>query len=59
MLRRELPAYVVSLIEAGRGNIDHARELAATGVEQAEAHGDWTFAAAVPVGARPARAVGR
>ena len=31
------PAYVVSLIEAGRGSIDQARERAATGVEQAEA----------------------
>ena len=38
-------AYAVSLVEAGRGNIDHARELAATGVEQAEAERDWTFAA--------------
>ena len=40
-----VPAYLVSLVEAGRGNTDYARELAATGVAQAEAQGDWTFAA--------------
>jgi hypothetical protein len=38
-------AYLISLVEAGRGNTGHARELAATGVTQAEAQGDWTFAA--------------
>ena len=38
-------AYAVSLIKAGRGNIDHARELAATGVEQAEAERDVMSAA--------------
>src|SRR5690349_17323498 len=32
--------YAVSLIEAGRGDIAYARELAATGAGQAEAHGD-------------------
>jgi hypothetical protein len=40
-----VPAYIVSLVEAGRGNLDRARELAATGVAQAEAQSDWTFAA--------------
>ncbi len=48
-----LSGYTVSLIEAGRGNIDHARERAATGLEQAEAERDWTSAALCPVGARP------
>jgi DNA-binding CsgD family transcriptional regulator len=38
-------AYVVSLIEAGRGSIDQARGRAATGVEQAEAQHDGVFAA--------------
>jgi DNA-binding CsgD family transcriptional regulator len=40
-----VPAYVVSLIEAGRGDIAYARTLAATGVQQAEAQRDSTFAA--------------
>jgi len=40
-----VPAYLVSLVEAGRGNIEYARELAATGVAQAEAQRDWAFAA--------------
>ena len=40
-----IPAYIVSLVEAGRGNLTRARELAATGVAQAEAQSDWTFAA--------------
>ena len=38
-------AYVVSLLEASRGNLERARELAATGAGQAEAQSDWTFAA--------------
>jgi DNA-binding CsgD family transcriptional regulator len=37
--------YGVSLIEAGRGNIGYARELAATGVVKAEAQRDGTWAA--------------
>jgi hypothetical protein len=37
-------AYVVSLLAAGRGEVDRARALAATGVEEAEAHQDWVFA---------------
>jgi DNA-binding CsgD family transcriptional regulator len=37
--------YAVSLIEAGRGNIDQARERAAAGVEQAGAQQDGMFAA--------------
>lgn len=40
-----VPAYLVSLIEAGRGNVEFARELAATGAEHAEAQQDVTFAA--------------
>jgi DNA-binding CsgD family transcriptional regulator len=40
-----MTAYAVSLVEAGRGNIDHARELAATGLEQAEAQQDGIYAA--------------
>ncbi len=40
-----LSAFAVSLIEAGRGDIDQARERAATGVEQAEAGRDWDSAA--------------
>jgi DNA-binding CsgD family transcriptional regulator len=39
------PAYAASVVEAGRGNIDQARELAATGVEQAEAQRDVAYAA--------------
>ncbi len=38
-------AYLISLVEAGRGTVDHARTVAATGVKHAEAQGDWTFAA--------------
>ena len=34
-----------SLIEAGRGNLERAREIAAAGVAQAEAQSDWGFAA--------------
>jgi DNA-binding CsgD family transcriptional regulator len=40
-----LTAYAVSLIEASRGNIDYARELAATGLEQAKAQQDGIYAA--------------
>ncbi|HYY19791.1 MAG TPA: helix-turn-helix transcriptional regulator, partial [Streptosporangiaceae bacterium] len=40
-----VPAYTVALTEAGRGHVDHARTLAADGVQQAEAQQDWTFAA--------------
>ena len=40
-----VPAYLVSLVEAGRGNLVHARELAAAGVAQAEAQQDAAFAA--------------
>jgi DNA-binding CsgD family transcriptional regulator len=40
-----MTAYAVSLIEAGRGNIDHARERAATGVAQAESQQDGVYAA--------------
>jgi DNA-binding CsgD family transcriptional regulator len=43
--QKGVPAYLVSLVEAGRGNIGHARELAAAGVAQSEAQGDATFAA--------------
>jgi DNA-binding NarL/FixJ family response regulator len=39
------PAYAVSLVEAARGNTEHARTLAARGAQDAEAQGDWTFAA--------------
>ena len=39
------PAYVVSLVEAGRGDLEHARTLAADGVQAAEAQQDWVFAA--------------
>jgi len=39
------PAFATSLVEAGRGNLGRAREIAATGVAQAEAQGDWGFAA--------------
>ena len=39
------PAYVVSLVEAGRGDLGHARTLAAGGVHAAEAQRDWTYAA--------------
>jgi DNA-binding CsgD family transcriptional regulator len=38
-------AYHVALIDAGRGNIEHARGLAAAGLEQAEAEHDWMYAA--------------
>jgi DNA-binding CsgD family transcriptional regulator len=40
-----LPAYVVSLIEAGRGHIDQARERAAAGVERADAQRDMMYSA--------------
>jgi len=40
-----LPAYVVSLIEAGRGHIDQARECAAAGVERADAQRDMMYSA--------------
>ena len=40
-----ITAYAVSLIEAGRGGIEHAREVAATGLQQAEARRDWMYAA--------------
>jgi DNA-binding CsgD family transcriptional regulator len=36
-LLANIAAYVASLVEAGRGNIGQARELAATGLERAEA----------------------
>jgi DNA-binding CsgD family transcriptional regulator len=39
------PAFAISLVEAGRGNLEGACELAATGVAQAEGQGDWAFAA--------------
>jgi tetratricopeptide (TPR) repeat protein len=38
-------AFPASLIEAGRGNLDQARELAAAGVEPTEPGLDWTYAA--------------
>jgi DNA-binding CsgD family transcriptional regulator len=38
-------AYAISLVEAGRGNLERARELTAAGVAQAEAQGDWSNAA--------------
>ena len=38
-------AYVVSLMEASRGNVDDARALAGAGVEHAEEQQDWAFAA--------------
>ena len=40
-----MPAYLIALIEAGRGNTEHARALAATGVDQAEVQRDWMYAA--------------
>jgi DNA-binding CsgD family transcriptional regulator len=40
-----LPAYAVSLLDAGRGEVDRARVLAASGAEQAEAQQTWAFAA--------------
>ena len=39
--QEEVETYYFSLIEAGRGNLEVARELAATGVAQAEAQSDW------------------
>ncbi len=36
-------AYAVSLVEAGRGNVEHARKVAAEGMAQAEAQGDWAW----------------
>jgi DNA-binding CsgD family transcriptional regulator len=41
----EVETYYFSLIEAGRGNLEVARELATTGVAQAEAQSDWLYAA--------------
>ena len=41
----EAQAYLDSLIEVGRGNLERARELAAAGVAQGEAQADWGFAA--------------
>jgi DNA-binding CsgD family transcriptional regulator len=38
-------AYFSSLVDAGRGDVDRTRTLAAKGVEQAEAQQDQTFAA--------------
>ena len=40
-----ITAYAVSLVEAGRGHIDLAREVAASGLEQAEARKDRIYAA--------------
>jgi len=37
-------AYAVALVAAARGNVDHARDVAAEGMAQAEAQGDWTWA---------------
>lgn len=37
-------AYVVSLVDAGRGNIEDARTLAARGLNDAETQRDWTYA---------------
>ena len=54
-----MTAYAVSLIEAGRGNIDQARELAATGARAGGSRAGLDVLGYVPVGARPARAVGR
>ena len=39
------PAYIVALVDAGRGNVNNARALAARGAELAEAQGDSPFAA--------------
>jgi DNA-binding CsgD family transcriptional regulator len=41
----ESQAHLDSLIEAGRGNLERAREIATAGVAQAEAQSDWAFAA--------------
>jgi hypothetical protein len=43
--QEEVRTYYFSLIAAGRGNLEVARELAATGVAQAEARSDWLYAA--------------
>lgn len=43
--QEEVPAYLLSLLDAGRGNVEGARALAAGGVERAEAYQDWAFAA--------------
>ena len=40
-----VPAYLTSLVGAGLGDIDRAREVAAQGVADAEAQHDFTFAA--------------
>jgi DNA-binding CsgD family transcriptional regulator len=39
------PGYLIALIDAGCGDVDAARVLAAKGAEQAEAQQDWSFAA--------------
>jgi DNA-binding CsgD family transcriptional regulator len=39
------PAYGVALVDAGRGDVERARVLAARGAKHAEAQRDWTFAA--------------
>ncbi len=41
----EARACLDSLVEAGRGNLERARELATTGLAQAEAQSDWGYAA--------------
>ena len=46
------PAYAVSLVEAARGNTEHARTLAARGAQDAEAQVP-DLRSPVPVGARP------
>ena len=40
-----MTAYAISLVDASRGNLDHARSLAAAGLEQAEAQQDGIYAA--------------
>jgi AAA ATPase domain len=41
----ESQAYFDSLVEAGLGNLERGREIAATGVALAEAQSDWAYAA--------------
>jgi DNA-binding CsgD family transcriptional regulator len=43
--QRGVSAYLESLVAASRGDIDGARHGAASGVDEAEAEHDWTFAA--------------
>jgi DNA-binding CsgD family transcriptional regulator len=43
--QQQVPAYLISLLDAGRGNVEAVRALAASGAEQAEAQQDWAFAA--------------